>query len=257
MRLLPAKLRKQIVEPGSGDRSKALFSVIKQLGNRGLEAVTIKQIIRAHPNGIGAKYVGRPDLDKEIERVLAKPSSPAPNTPSRPIVRVIGGELPAIIDRAEEILIAADPDVYAFGDQIVRPAMQPIRIADEKETRGLRLVPIASAHMRERFTRHVTFLKFNKREDEWVSIDCPETVAKTYLERIGLWRVPQLSGVTTCPVPRPDAVSSTSRDLITQPGSCLIPKASPPGGAVGTDQGRRASRPRPTQAAVARIPVCR
>jgi predicted P-loop ATPase len=76
MQLLPAKLCKQITEPGSGDRSKALFSVIRQLGNRGLDAIAIEHIIRAYPNGIGAKYVGRPDLDKEIERVLAKPGQP-------------------------------------------------------------------------------------------------------------------------------------------------------------------------------------
>jgi predicted P-loop ATPase len=76
MQLLPAKLRKQITEPGSGDRSKALFAVIKQLGDRGLNAIAIEHIIRAYPNGIGAKYVGRPDLDKEIERVLGKPDQP-------------------------------------------------------------------------------------------------------------------------------------------------------------------------------------
>ena len=76
MRLLPSRLRGKITTPGSGDRSKALFSVIKQLGDRDVDAVTIERIIHAHPNGIGAKYVGRTDLAKEIARVLEKPTPP-------------------------------------------------------------------------------------------------------------------------------------------------------------------------------------
>ena len=151
---------------------------------------------------------GQPEMGEPPDE-LVDPEIPIdepemPVTDTRPVVHVTGGQLPAIIDRAEAILIAADPDVYAFGDQIVRPAIRPISIANNGNTSGLRLVPVAGAHMVERFTRCVNFQKFLKKEQAWTSIDCPREVAAAYLERIGLWRLPQLAGLTTCPLLRPD-----------------------------------------------------
>ncbi len=118
----------------------------------------------------------------------------------RPVVQVIGGALPTVIDAAEQILIAGDNAIYAFGDQVVRPAMQPIRTFDKMMIKGLRLVPIALAHMIERFTRQVDFQKYNGTARKWVPIDCPRAVAEAYLQRCGLWRLPQLSALTTCPL---------------------------------------------------------
>jgi hypothetical protein len=54
------------------DRSKALFSVIATLLKRGLADDTIERIIRAFPNGIGSKYVGRGDLAAEIGRIRSR-----------------------------------------------------------------------------------------------------------------------------------------------------------------------------------------
>ena len=119
-----------------------------------------------------------PDEDPE----LPSPEDLGPPAPVvRPIVRVIGGELPAVIDRAEALLVDADPGIFAFGDQVVRPAIRPIRVADKKKTTGLRLVPIAAAHMIEKFTRSIDFQKYNKKEKSWLSIDCPRPAAAAYL----------------------------------------------------------------------------
>ena len=80
LKLLPAKLRAKITEP-TGDRSKGLFHVVRALIDRDLDDMTIERIIRAHPNGIGSKYVDRADLDKEIARIRSKASASAPTTP--------------------------------------------------------------------------------------------------------------------------------------------------------------------------------
>jgi hypothetical protein len=152
----------------------------------------------------GTQESGEPPPDFD-EQTPPPPEDEAPDPPViRPVIRVVGGELPNIIDAAEAILIARDSAVFAFGDQVVRPAIRPIRIADNKETTGLRLVPIAAAHMAERFTRHIDFQKYNKKERKSVSIDCPHAVAATFLERIGLWRLRQLTALTTCPLLLPD-----------------------------------------------------
>jgi hypothetical protein len=73
LRQLPAALMRDIVSPKTpGDRSKQLFSVISRLARLAISPDTIERIIRAHPAGIGEKYVNRADLDKEIARVVAK-----------------------------------------------------------------------------------------------------------------------------------------------------------------------------------------
>jgi hypothetical protein len=123
-----------------------------------------------------------------------------PNVDVRPIVQVVAGELPNVVDAAEAFLLERDRDLYEFGDQVVRPARAPIKIADNKTTVGLRLVPVRLHHMIERFTRCIEFRKFNKKENKWLPIDCPEAVAKTYLERVGLWRLPKLTALSSCPL---------------------------------------------------------
>jgi hypothetical protein len=140
------------------------------------------------------------------------PIDQPPPPDMRPIIRISGGQLPNVIDEAEAILIANDRDVYAFGDQIVRPAQRPIRIADDKTTLGLRLVPIVTEHMVERFTRVIDFQRFNFKTEEWFSVDCPRNLSATYLARTGLWRLPQLTALATCPVLLADG------RIIDQPG---------------------------------------
>ncbi len=118
---LPDTLRARISQPDPGDRSKTLFYVIKALADRGFDELMIQRIIEAHPQGIGAKYAGRSDLDREIDRVLSKPSRPeaaaAQSTGPRgtkPIIQIVGGVLPQIIDQAEMHLIASDNGIPAY-----------------------------------------------------------------------------------------------------------------------------------------------
>jgi RepB DNA-primase from phage plasmid len=209
---LPKRLREGIAQPARGDRSRNLFFVIKSLIAREFDDGTIKRITQHYPDGIGAKYVGRPDLDREIARIRAKHSrrraaeadAAAARGIARPVIQVWGGALPAVVDQAEAALINRDPELYEFGDELVRPAMLPIRIARDRETAGLRLVTIGINELIERMTKAADFQRFDKRSEEFVSIDCPKPVAATYLERIGERRLCKLTAITTCPVLRPD-----------------------------------------------------
>jgi hypothetical protein len=127
-------------------------------------------------------------------------AEPEPVPVIRPIVQYPAGQLPAVVDTAEAILIEADRNLYEFGDEVVRPAKAPIRIADNRTTMGLRLVPVRLHHMIERFTRCVDFQKYSRVRSQWESVDCPEPVAKVYLERVGLRRLPKLTALTSCPL---------------------------------------------------------
>src|SRR5689334_3338423 len=50
-----------------------------------------------------------------------------------PIVRVSGGLLPSVIDRAEAILIDQDKELFQRGDLVVRPAPAMVHIADDRK----------------------------------------------------------------------------------------------------------------------------
>jgi putative DNA primase/helicase len=67
-------------------------------------------------------------------------------------------------------------------------------------------------HLIERFTACIDFQKFDKRSNKWISIDCPEKIAATYLERLGTWRLRTLTGIVNAPTLRPDG------SILDQPG---------------------------------------
>jgi len=141
----------------------------------------------------------QPEPPPHLDDPLWPEPPPTPPAP-RPTLRVVAGELPAVVDAAETILVDRDRDLYEFADQIVRPALAPIRIADNKQTIGLRLVPVRLHHMIERFTRIIDFQKYSRTRLQWEATDCPEAVAKAYLERVGVWRLPKLAMITCCPL---------------------------------------------------------
>jgi putative DNA primase/helicase len=66
--------------------------------------------------------------------------------PNRPIIRIVGGELPSIVTAAEQALIAGDMGVFQRGSLIVRPAHSRVDIADGNTTSAIRLAPIR-AHL--------------------------------------------------------------------------------------------------------------
>jgi hypothetical protein len=214
VKALPDNLQKLIAEPRD-DRSKAIFPVVKELNKRGFDRGIIRGIIELHPRGIGAKHVSRNDLDRDIDRILSKLSKLSRTQAvqqvrkergslNRPIVKVVGGDLVEVINQAERYFVTADGTLFQRGDFIVRPAPMIIEIADGRQVTGLRLVTVRHHHLIERFTAVVDFVRFDARSKEWVSINCPTQVAQAYLERIGQWRLPHLTGLTTCPTLRPD-----------------------------------------------------
>src|SRR5204863_3379796 len=67
------------------------------------------------------------------------------------------------------------------------------------------------------------FRRFDKRSQEFVSIDCPKSVAATYLERIGKRQLRKLTAITTCPVLRPDRTVLESPGFDQQTGILFDP----------------------------------
>ena len=122
----------------------------------------------------------------------------------RPTIKLIGGELPQIVDEAEAALIAGAPDFYRFGDALVRPVVEEVPASDMTRTKIHRLVPITKPHLVDVLTAAARWEKFDRRSETWVSVNCPDQVAEVYLAREGRWRLPPLVGVINTPMLRAD-----------------------------------------------------
>src|SRR5512133_1855916 len=89
-----------------------------------------------------------------------------------PIVEVKGGQLPRVIDQAEAALLASGYNLYQRG-VLVRPAIVPLKASDDRDTKGLRLLPITEPYLIDVMTRCAAFVRFDKRSRDWVAIDAP------------------------------------------------------------------------------------
>ena len=125
-----------------------------------------------------------------------------------PTIRFHKQELPAIIDEAEQHLIAANDilGVYQRDGKLVRVGQFP--------THGgkpfLEFVPL----IRENIVELLTAIIIWERQEaqKLITTGCPTSVAAGYLGRTGQWRVPTVRQIITCPTMRPDG------SILDQPG---------------------------------------
>jgi hypothetical protein len=67
-----------------------------------------------------------------------------------------------------------------------------------------RIVPVEAHALVEIMSQAARWERFDGRTRDWTRVDAPLIVARTYLERRGLWRLPVLTGVVTVPTLRAD-----------------------------------------------------
>ena len=146
----------------------------------------------------------------------------------RPVIRLVGGELPRVIDEAEAALLAANCGLYQRGGMVVRAVACEVPAADERTTISHRIVQVRAAHVAEAMTAAAQFQRFDSRRKEWVAIDAPARIAETYLAR-EQWRLPILMGVITAPTLRPDGTVidepgyDAATGLLLDPGRTMFP----------------------------------
>jgi Bifunctional DNA primase/polymerase, N-terminal len=129
---------------------------------------------------------------------------PAPQPYIPPTIRLTEGELPRVVDEAEEALIAAKQPIFQHGTMLVRPIKAKLKAANDRYTHGWQLLSLAEPHLIDTFTRIARFEKMDLRAGAYVRKNCPDKVAEVYLSRTGRWRVPSLLGIVNTPFLRPD-----------------------------------------------------
>ena len=138
------------------------------------------------------------EVDELVDKPARKTRKGARTNKKRQRIKVVGGQLPRVVDEAEQALLASRHELYQRG-LLVRPAIVPLKASDDRDTQGWRLLPISEPYLVDIMTRAASFVRFDKRSHAWVPIDAPLKVAKTYLARAGEWKLPVLTGVSNTP----------------------------------------------------------
>jgi hypothetical protein len=209
----------ELIENGAevGERSERFAECIWHLANRGMTAEEIVEELSRHPGGIAAKYAKR--LSAEVTRCFGKWQSrcrasvtgetqdagytifDAGSTifDAWPQIRVTPGELPRVVNEAEEALLLLGEEFFHRGGQLVRPVFT-IDKTDKPE--GWQLVPLERPYLVECLCRAGQFTTWKNKA--WRIIDAPDKVAMTLLSRRGKWKLPELEGIVQTPFLRAD-----------------------------------------------------
>lgn len=157
---------------------------------------------------------------------------------ARPEIRVVAGELPLVVDETERILTDQVGGLFQHGTRLVRVGHWESGVANIARPTGAGiLVDVTPRWLVDHCTRHIQFMRFDQRSDDWRKMDCPTKVAETIAARTGEWRFPVLSGFCESPT-----LSLDGRPIITSgydppSGLYLIPNMMLPplgtGGRIG------------------------
>jgi hypothetical protein len=208
---------RDLIENGApeGQRSEKFQEVVWHLGAEGWTIEQIVDELAKHPNGIGLKYASR--LLAEVSRSFYKwqshrranagASATSSGTPW-PQIRIRSGELPRIVNEAEDALLLLGREIYQRGGMMVRPVLkQSLNASADRETESWQLIPVTRPHLVEVLCCAAQFLKYDKRTAKLGPVDAPDKVAEAYLNRQGRWKLPLLAGVINTPFLRGDGSS--------------------------------------------------
>ena len=131
---------------------------------------------------------------------------------ARPIIIVNSGELHETVDQTERALLHSKIELYQRGGALVRLVHRgaPGDLAGASE--AVKLMPVCEEWLHETFMRVATFQKVNNEHGGVTKINCPNSIAKTYLARTGQWNLPILKAVVQSPTIRADG------SIIDRPG---------------------------------------
>jgi putative DNA primase/helicase len=117
-----------------------------------------------------------------------------------PQIVLTNGELPRIVNEAEDALLGLRREVYQRGGLLVRPLLLPTIPPND----DWKLTPLIRPWLVEALTCAARFLKWDGRAKGYAPVDAPDDVADVLLSRGGNWKLPILSGISKTPFLRRD-----------------------------------------------------
>jgi hypothetical protein len=160
----------------------------------------------AHCDGVDRLTFLRQMLEQGWLKVsdLTDPGFLTGEVSARPLIRYIAGELPKVVDQAEQALLQSHHGLYQRGAAIVRPGRVVVTVSQQRKTTADRILEVEDHALVEMMTHAADWERFDARSRGWVTIDAPMKVASTYLQRVGRWRLQVLTGLINAPTLRAD-----------------------------------------------------
>jgi putative DNA primase/helicase len=117
------------------------------------------------------------------------------------LIQIRAGELPEVVDDAEQYLIDSGAEIFQHGTRLVRVGRW------DAETRGQVerphgagvLIDISPDWLTDTLTRTIRWERYDARKDAMKKVDCPGKVSTTLLARVGSWSFPGLVGFCDSP----------------------------------------------------------
>jgi putative DNA primase/helicase len=188
-------------EPGSR-YARDVARLALAAGARSVRIVNVSDL----PNGF--------DLGDEIPaslKVQGRVESACEWPPHVPLIRVVVGELPRVVDEAEIALLQSRQPIFRRAGMLVRPIVDCMPAANGRMTTVARLRAMCVDSIADCMASAAIFQRLGRKQ-EWVNSDPPQRAAKTLLVREGKWRLPPITGVVTTPTLRSDG------SLLNRPG---------------------------------------
>lgn len=223
------------------DRSSWVFGIACQMVDDGFSDEEILGVLLNPVNAGCAHVVSEPNPARAATRAISKARQRHVLPPdgsifgnntlrssNRPKIKIVGGQLSKMADRAEQALIDADVGYYQSGGRIVRIGIIPSAKVCDMNNGRVRVFDVGEAELIEAFTSVADWMKETIVFGE-VRVNCPKIVAQTYMARGGKWKLPPLTGVIDIPTIRPDGSLlevmgyDARTGLLYSPGNTALP----------------------------------
>ena len=201
----------------------------------GCDADTMASVIMDRDFGISASVLEKPNprryAARQVDKVWKKTQAePSKSQAELPIIYMLTGQLPRMLDEAEAALLRAASGIYQRSGELVRVCRLDSDGSDENATHSgtLTIRPVVDHWLREEMMR---IARWRRPIDDgkWVPAEPALRDARTFMARVGSWRLPILAGIVETPTLRADGtVLATlgydhSSHLILDTGAAVFP----------------------------------
>jgi hypothetical protein len=129
-----------------------------------------------------------------------------------PAIRIKADGLSEIATLGERALKNSGVPIYQRSGSLVYPIVTEVDASHGRRTKVAQLEKIETPYLRDQLRLNADWLRYDKRDKEWVPCNPPQETAVTILSRKGRWTFPTIAGVITTQTMRPDG------SLLLQPG---------------------------------------
>jgi hypothetical protein len=130
--------------------------------------------------------------------------------PVCPVIKIVAGELPRLVNETEAALIAANSGLYNRSGQIVRIAEIETIAAEvasnnggkrePRTTKALTIGEQGEHTLLEDASAAACYMRFNGKDKEWHSADPPKIIIKALQGRMTRLKLPLLEGIISSPI---------------------------------------------------------